>query len=290
MRMNRLTYLFISAICIFTACKEEPPFINYQPKTSSFDSTYIDAQIPTAQAKGVLLEDITGVSCINCPEAATIAKNIIASNPPGRVCVVAIQPKLQNIVTKPTPETRNDNRTDKGTIIVTTIKEPGSLPRGYIDRKVYAPNPDPTVERLDWPTKVSQQLALTTPVNISLITTYSAGDASFTVDVKIQYTQAVTDSNYLSLVLIEDSVIDAQEYPTYVEKDYVHMHLFRDMLTAPLGDQLNGSLIPGRTFVKRYPYKIPAAYVAKNLKIVAFVHKNTSLKEVLHSVEKDVTE
>ena len=63
---------------MFSACEEVPPAIDFsEPVVPSKDSTYTVSTEPPAQHKAVLIEDITGVRCINCPDAALKAKDKI---------------------------------------------------------------------------------------------------------------------------------------------------------------------------------------------------------------------
>ena len=62
------------ALLFLVSCEEEPPGINYTPTKVAFEETYIDASnVPTPQLREVLVEDISGVRCVNCPDAAIIA-------------------------------------------------------------------------------------------------------------------------------------------------------------------------------------------------------------------------
>ena len=78
--------ILISAFVLLTivACEEVPPLINYEESKSLKDTTYLINTVPAAELKNVLLEDVSGVKCVNCPDAAVIAKSIMDAFP-GRV-------------------------------------------------------------------------------------------------------------------------------------------------------------------------------------------------------------
>lgn len=54
--------------------------------------TFYVGSVPAASPKKVLLFDVTGVRCNNCPKAAVLAKSLASSNA-GRVEIVALYPK-----------------------------------------------------------------------------------------------------------------------------------------------------------------------------------------------------
>src|SRR6478735_751917 len=70
-------------LCVI-ACKEEPPYINYEPEYITFETTYVDVNVPVPQPREVLIEDISGVKCVNCPDAAEVVRDL-KEQYPGRV-------------------------------------------------------------------------------------------------------------------------------------------------------------------------------------------------------------
>ena len=77
--MKQFVWIGLSMALAFTACEEIPPYIDYSvPVVPKKDTTYIASVIPAAQHKAVIIEDITGVRCNNCPSAAQKAMDIMA--------------------------------------------------------------------------------------------------------------------------------------------------------------------------------------------------------------------
>ena len=295
-------YLLL-AITFFASCKEEPPGINYKPDATTLDSTSVIADVPVPQLKEVLLEDISGVKCINCPEAAEIADNIITSNP-GRVNLITTQPNTLSLksfcspINDGTHTSKYDFRTQAAADILNAVAIPGSLPSGFIDRQIFSPNLDQVVARADWVTSVNAELPVTTPVNITVSAKFDATTSNVTTDVLLIYTGSQPDSNYLSISVVEDNITDLQEKydpsgTPVILTNYVHHNVLLDMITASTGDLLNKAagvtLAPGRVFVKRYTAKITPKADPKNLKVIVYVHKGPSGKfYVLQSKEADV--
>lgn len=308
-----LVFLGVAMSLAFVSCKEEPPYINHQVPKKVTDSTYITPNIPPAQPKEILIEDVSGVSCKNCPEAARIGHDLAIQHP-NRINIVTIYPniRLANL-TDPVKvngvESRFDLRTDVGKDVVNYVTVPPSLPCGYINRKKMNTTTGWYVSKDDWSGVVTNELALSTPVNIDITNSYAPASQKLTVKVKITYTQAVTGSNYIHVMLLQDSTIDAQETTdpgtgnTTYDSVYVHQHALMDMLTANNGDLLNTSdarsLVAGRVFELTYekvfeprnssPTQYPQPqWRPEHVKIVAFVTEDATTKYVLQSKETDL--
>jgi hypothetical protein len=302
-KRRNIASLLITTV-LLTACEEEPPYINYRASGSSFDSTYVETPADP-EPKEVLLEDITGVRCPNCPKAAEIAADLLHTHE-GRLNVIAMQPKnFSNLLTKPFEraggdhyDSRYDLRTDAAIAIANMVAKPNSLPSGYIDRKVFAPLTDPILDKEKWVEKVGLQVGQTSPVNLELKAVHDATQNTIVIDVTIRYTQAIAEekSHNLSIAITQDSLIDVQENGSEYDSAYVSMHLLRDMATSYTGDALNAPLVAGRVFRKRYVYTIPPysftfpAFDFRNMHVVAYIHESGTGKEVLQSAHAEVTE
>ncbi|MGZ5242820.1 MAG: hypothetical protein ACXWW0_03005, partial [Bacteroidia bacterium] len=178
-------------------CEEKNDLINYKSEefnTLKLDSTYQGSGNDTAQKKNVLLEDFTGVRCVNCPRAQNEAKKIQAANPE-RVVVSSIH-VTDFAIPYPSDNgkkgSKYDFRTTDGTNLHTFLGGFSSLPIGSIDRKLFGTNTTPFVTDIQWKSFVNQQLALSTPVNISFLEeTFNEAENTFKVNIKVVYTQDV---------------------------------------------------------------------------------------------------
>jgi hypothetical protein len=297
--MIRNIFIIICAL-LFISCEEEPPYINYEKPNSTIDTTWVKPTPSAPQQRQVLIEDFTGVKCINCPDATLVAKNLIATYP-NRVNVAAIHMLgLLNNFTSPINQdgykSKYDFRTQQGAdIALNVLGVPNNLPKGAIDRTKFPDRTDIYVDYTSWTAKVGEQIGKTTPVNITLENVATTGN-EVTVDVTIEYTEAVNDTNYLTLMIVEDGIVDVQEYIDRTDpqnpvasynENYVHNHVMRAIVTATTGDILNRpnvSLVAGRIFKRRYTYSLEGKnWVKSNLHVIGFVHRNGASKEVLQS-------
>ena len=82
------------------------------------------------------------------------------------------------------------------------------------------------------------------------------------------------------LPLTESGIKDQQETPSGKMPDYTHKNVLRKMLTKFDGDVLLG-LVKGEPLSKMFTFTVPQNWVADNCRLVAFVHKGGSEKDVL---------
>lgn len=303
--MKRSAYILAVICLIIASCKEEPPAINFDQSRQLTDTFYINPTPDTPQLKTVLLEDISGVKCVNCPDAAVIANGIVQAFPE-RVNVVVLHPDLDALssfvkpIDKEGYKSKYDFRTKDAAAICNLVGVPGSLPRGLINRVKFADQPERTMPRTDWHAKAQEELNKPSPVNIDLHSEYQPSTQKGSINVKVQFTEPATGKYYISVALIEDSLIDVQEYQDPVtfevkfNPEYVHMHILRDVITAATGDLLNVSdnatLVKGRVFERAYEYDLSPGYVPKNTKILVFVHDDSNKINVIQSKEIHVVE
>jgi hypothetical protein len=246
-KIKSIKALQIIALSIFAlaSCDEEaPPGLNFAPERSVFDTTYITNSIPAAQATNVLIEDFTGVKCPNCPRAQGVAKKLM-SDYPGRVFVMAMHPGKGLLATLTSP-----------------FKTPGDDHDSKYDFR--------TEEAADLLTMLGGTSQL--PIGSINRTLFSSENAILINDT------ASSDSQFVSIAIIEDDLIDFQEDGTMVKEDYEHNHVLRRMITPTTGSQLKASIVSGRVFAKTYDYQFAPneTWNRKNLKLVVFVHNGTN--------------
>lgn len=294
----KFIFSILTVYLVVTACKETPPYINLTPSNVNTDTTYIIQQIPAAQASTVLIEDFTGVRCPNCPDAQVEAKNLMANNP-GRVHVITIHPlNLLNSLTKPLSidigdevSSKYDFRTLAGKEIFSLIGITNALPKGAVNRRLFSGETERAIDYQKWAANVNAELTKNSPVNIDLNCFFTAQD-SIAIDLTLTYTEALTDSNYITVAIIENELKDVQERKTGAtvinDTAYVHEHVLRAVVTDFYGDLLKAPLVRGRVFKKILLYKRDPNWNKNHLKIIAFVHGNTTIKNVIHSKEADI--
>lgn len=122
--------------------------------------------------------------------------------------------------------------------------------------------------------------------------TYNDATREAVIKVKAAFTQNVSKKMMLSVTLVENKIIDAQEYPTYIDTFYEHSHVMRDILTQTYGTPVMDTLTQktaGRVYERTFKYTINAAWKPENCKVIAFMSNNENNdKEVAQAVETDL--
>ncbi len=289
--MKASPFIFLAAVVslTWTSCQKEiGPAINFG--TQAVDTTYEAApEAPTPLR--VLVEEFTGVTCTNCPAGHRTIKNMIDAHP-DRISAIGYQPF--NIgQANPAPETRNDNRTQKGTDVGKSFGGVPGLPSAAFNR--VPENGELLQPRPSWAAMLDKRLQESAPLNMTLTSDFDEDSRELKVVVRIAYTAEVATKHRLTVALTENNLIDAQEEALSATEivthpDYLHQHVFRDFLTAPTGESVLDALAvkqPGRVYERRFSFKMDSKWNAANCTLTAFVHnEDGSQKNVLQVVDK----
>ncbi len=278
-------FLIVFTACLFSACKEVPPAIDFSEPPVFAAS--ITVSVPQPQHKMVLLEDITGVRCVNCPFAAIKAKEILTQKSKDSVVVIALYPTKEIIENFTAPFPGVPNLTSPlATQIVNTVGIPSGLPNGYVDRKLFSGKSDRVIGVSEWLSFVNIRLKEKTDVNIELSKTIN--DRNLTTQVKLTYTKALPNVNHkIAIYLTEDSIKSKQVTPSGLKDDYVHNHALRHSFLSPTGYTFKEPLVLGRTFEGKFNYEISMEYKIKNCHIICVV-MNAATEEVINVREIDL--
>ena len=253
--------------------------------SNSTDSSYL-ASVESPQQKKVLIEEITGVTCSNCPSGAVLLKSIIQQNS-NRAILVGIHGTGFAV---PVNESKYDFRTEDGTAIISSLGIP-ALPAASIDRI-----PDGLGvfyrSKSEWNNLIVDRIAKQegTPVNIHLSGSYVTDSNSYELIARIAFTQDYADKLNLTVYVLEDGLIDYQLDNQVKIPDYEHDHVFRDCITNIAGTPLNfADKKAGRVLQKKITFSPtidngPNSWNLDNCHIVAYV-SNPDTKEVLHVEE-----
>jgi hypothetical protein len=211
------------------------------------------SSIPAAEGKNILIEDFTGVGCVNCPRAhETLAA--LKLNNPGRVFSIANHPlnstlkTLTEPINKPPYVSKQDFRTKDADDLLSYLGSHDSLPIGAINRKLFSGETKNLVSDLLWSGYASSELSqANSVVNMDTLgIKYDVSSNELTIDLRLVFTQTLSDSQYLTVAVLESKIIDIQEKndngnTIYIE-NYQHDNLLRRVITGIYGDLLKAKL------------------------------------------------
>lgn len=258
--MNKLPiYLLVILFCF--SCDEQPVDIPiFEPPTTD---------------KVVLLEDLTGVKCPNCP-SATAKAEVLRELYDHKVIVVGVHgPSLSS----PLSESQYDFRNEFANSIEDMLKPFLGKPAGGINRVRFdnVPENEYAISDSDiWGTYIEQEFQKPHQVELVLNSEFNADTRELSVSTRAIPLEDLSGEFYIGVMLLESGIVDPQKFPTETQLDYVHNHVMRTMLTAHIGDPLATSMTRAEPIDKTFTTTLPAedgTWIAENMDIVAFIAK-----------------
>lgn len=297
--MRILFFLFILTNISFYSCDYVA-----SPKPTTTVSTTGDRK--------VLIEDMTGHKCPNCPEATRqIIK--LQTQPPtnygDKLIAVAIHGATKFSDADATGDYTYNFKTTSGDELNSFFKF-SVYPSGMVNRTAYnATTKTHLTQYTKWGGLTAPFLNMQADVNINIINSYDTISRSLNTTVINTFKNDKKGTFKLTLYLTEDSIIqpqvDLKANPNDV-LDYVHRHVLRDVINKnngpqPSGDLLKtGSVTTGETITKIFNYTIPLndpkntgfTYNDKHMYVIAFVYDDdpasSTYKEILQVEEAKV--
>ncbi|BDS13537.1 Omp28-related outer membrane protein [Aureispira anguillae] len=270
--MNKIKAVLTLAIGSFIAlgCEEIPPEIT-----------------PCQTNRVVLVEEFTGIKCVNCP-IGTEKLEVLSGQNPGKIIVVGIHAgffaKEYNGFDLKCPDGESLESSYLGPV--------SGYPSASINRKVFEGESDVITDLAEWAGYIGAEICNRPIADLSVTTTYddATRKASVTVDMTPSsfFTDAIDEDLAVSVMITENNIVGYQVTPNGADPAYVHKHVLRDVITdSYTGDVLitKGNVLSAQQKVIT-DYEIPAGWDADNCYVVAFVHyKGDGNKEVIQAVE-----
>ena len=294
--LNNSRHIIFSLLilCFFSACKEKAGYvIDYGCVFQ--DEKFMDLEnLPAPQDKVVLVEEFTGVNCQNCPSGARILKEI-AEKHPERMAIIGVH--ALDAFTKHPYTQEAMFKTEVGESLAQAF-DVAALPIAAIDR-INEDN-NRVFQKEIWESKINVRLEQTTPINIYIHNQFDSQSEKLTTDVELRYIEDINEEHYVSVVLLENGIIDFQNDNGLLVDDYEHNHVLRNYMTALSGREIEaGNKNRGSVYIKTFglcdkmgnTLAIPSEYQIENCEILAFVHKGSGpYAEVVHAQLKGIFE
>lgn len=287
--------LYLILFVGFFACKEAEPPINFiQEETLTLvDTCYrlANTEIPLPQKRGILLEDLTGVRCVACPNAANVAKETkeaITNNP---VVVLGLYTNFPKSLTTPFGGYK-DPRSETAQLIGTNIYNFGNiLPAGGVNRKLFSGETSININYETWQGKANNFSDNNSIVNLELVSEQK-DDTTFSVQANFVFTLEPTTEPFYSMFLLENDINHPQYYSGGTDSAYTHQHVLRKAYTPYNGEPLlsnntNCEFVYAGTVIKKgWELIIPQNVNLQKASIVVLVNYNDgNNKEVIQCRE-----
>ena len=237
-----------------------------------------DTVIPV---KRVLLEDYTGHKCPNCPAAATIAHNQEAYYN-GKLIVLAVHAGYYAIPS--TGEFAADFRTTAGEAWNTDFQI-NAYPSGMIDRMKF--NGHQVIGSAEWVTDIAGIINQASTLKMSITNAYDTTSRTVYSLIYSQFLQSLPGSYNITVCVVEDNIISAQDSASTIIHNYVFKDVLRGSVNGIFGETLTASVDPSLTYLGKFSIPINLAWVPENCWILAFVSKSDT-REIIQVIRKKV--
>jgi len=288
--MKQILFALIVGLALFSSsCEEIPPVIN--PYTGDPPDTIVN---PDDQLRQVLIEEFTGVRCVQCPAGSADIEALLAIHG-AQLVAVSIH---AGDFSPPFPQNLFNFQTPEGNELNNFLGPPISYPSAVVNRKLFDGENDLVLGRNDWAGFIALEKEIDPKVKIGVATDYNETTRELDIEVNIFPQENILDPDVrISIMLTESNIVDYQDTPNGKVSDYVHKHALRDMVTSHLGEEITESLVPGNVITKNFSYTVPESWnpgeppvVEEEMSVIAFVHLGGDTKEVLQAVEVHMIE
>jgi len=236
----------------------------------------------TIVLRKVLIEDLTGHRCKNCPDAAKILKDLKTFYGE-RVIGMAIHAGPSNFVGT-TPDYPTDFTTPFGVQIYQHFKVPG-LPMGLVSRKDYTPTGSSHLKSMNsWPANTAELIAKEAAYKLKVSHTYNATTRDLEINVEAEALANMSNDLTISVSITESKIIAPQLMNDNTRNEnYEHNDVLRTMFTQALGDNFTtGPIAQGQKSTRTFTGKLNTAWVDVNCAIVVYV-SNATTYEILQA-------
>lgn len=238
---------------------------------------------PAEVGRAVLIEDLTGQRCINCPTGTDIINGIIETYGEDNVIAVGIHCGPLGFAGN---SKRVGLKTDTGDEYYTHWANGTNLgqPSAIFNRKK---GKGPIDNLNNWAAEVGLIISEKANLSVNIANAYDAKTRKLTTKVGAFGVNG-TVSGKLQVWIVEDGIKAMQLMPDgSANQEYIHNHVFRAAVNGTWGEEV--TVKEGETTSKDYSYVLPETWNAENISVVAFVYNDNGVENVAkkHIVEHE---
>ncbi len=261
MNVRALIYLTLLSISL-VACEEKMVFVPDNPG-------------PPPTDKVVLIEELTGATCPNCPKGAAALASILEQFE-GTVVGVGIHGEQQ---AEPVPNLSiYDFRNPAAAAVEASFSPFLGKPSAVINRIKFENQDFLAITGTDtWSTFVESELQRPNELNVFPNVSYDQESRQINLEVVVNGVESITGDYSLTVYLTQSHIIDAQEDVSDIILDFEFNHVLMDAMTNPLGDSFfTGTINNGDILSREYTYTLPdnpqdGLWIPEDMEIIAFI-------------------
>lgn len=236
---------------------------------------------PAEVGRAILIEDFTGQRCINCPTGTEIINGIVDTYGEDNVIAVGIH-------SGPLGFAGNSKTvglmTDTGNEYYTRWDKENKMGQPWV---IFNRKTSPDSHYNNWAAMVGTIISEKANLSVKIANAYDAATRTLTTTVGADGVNGTVNGK-LQVWIVEDGVPALQMMPDgSANKEYIHNHVFRAAVNGTWGEDV--TVKEGETTTKQYSYKLPEAWNADNIAVVAFVYNDSGVENVAkkHLVEHE---
>lgn len=281
--MKRNIFLFVILAMFFAGCEEIAPTVTGSmgggPNPGGGDLEN--------QERQVLIEEFTGVRCVNCPAGSAAIEDLLVIHGERLVAISIHAGEFSN----PYPESKYNFQTTYGDQIINYVGIPFGFPTAVVNRKKFEGNFGLQLGQGKWAGHIGEELLIPPKVKIGVTPDFDPVTRDLDIEVLMLVQEDILEDDVrISLMITESGVKDYQLTPDGKQDDYSHKHILRGMPTNFDGNVIEETLVAGTQLTKNFTYNIPAEWSAEDCKVVAFVSLGGQIKDVLQAVQVPLIE
>ena len=266
-RFYLLLPLLLPILLLFSCDKVKNPYVKTNSSAAGCPNPFFPSKTPIQK---VLVEDYTGHRCVNCHSAAVTLEQIYAIYPQ-QVIGMAVH---ANFWAEPSPCMGPPSGVPSyafyhylGCPAAENYFSPQGFnfsgnPNGMVNRTRVSG--DPVIGQGTWKSVVDTLVTKTPIADINIFTNYDNSTRKLCVSCKTTFLKSMTGTYNLSVLFIEDSIIDWQAFSGHNDSNYVFRNVLRDDINGSgtgFGEQIKtGTISTNDTIVKSYSYQVPTSY------------------------------
>ena len=234
----------------------------------------------TGGTQKVLLEDLTGFHCTNCPDGHRKAKQLQALYG-DRLYLLSVH---AGFFATPgiwgSPLYTYDFRTAVATEIYNTLTPNASTPKGMVNRVPY-PNVLP-IETGNWAAAIAKEMVKTAKTEISFDNiSYAPTSRVVSGRVEIKFLEDVSEELNIAFYTVEDSIIKPQLDNGVDIEFYNHMHVLRGALNSTWGQSIGSDNSAGSSIKVNFSGTYTPNEAIPEQSFVYAILTNTATKQVI---------
>ena len=236
---------------------------------------------PAEVGRAVLIEDLTGQRCSNCPTGTEIINGIVDTYGEDNVIAVGIH-------SGPLGFAGNSKTvglmTDTGNEYYTRWDKENKMGQPWV---IFNRKTSPDSHYNNWAAMVGTIISEKANLSVKIANAYDAATRTLTTTVGADGVNGTVNGK-LQVWIVEDGVPALQMMPDgKSNKEYIHNHVFRAAVNGTWGEDV--TVKEGETTTKQYQYKLPETWNADNIAVVAFVYNDGGVENVAkkHLVEHE---